>query len=132
MTKGGGAVFRRGSLSRDNTVKTSYAKINTALLLYLSHMFILLLGHVHFFLHFFVSFMENLFKKHPIQVLPHCGPLRGPHRGSHRHRGPHRGPHCWSYCWPHCGPHPVLNLSLLISSPFLHPLVVFPMSRQPL
>ena len=35
-------------------------------MLYLYQIFIFLLGHLHFFLHFFFSFMENLFKKHPI------------------------------------------------------------------
>ena len=30
--------------------------------------FIFLLGHLHFFLHFFLPFMENLLKKHPIPV----------------------------------------------------------------
>ena len=43
-----------------------YTKINTTLLLYLYQIFIFLLGHLHFFLHFFFTFMENLFKKHPI------------------------------------------------------------------
>ena len=32
----------------------------------LYQIFIFLLGHLHFFLHFFFTFMENLFKKHPI------------------------------------------------------------------
>ena len=34
--------------------------------LYLNQIFIFLLGHLLFFLHFFFTFMENLFKKHPI------------------------------------------------------------------
>ena len=38
------------------------------MLLYLCQVFIFLLGHLHFFLHFFFAFMENLFKKHPIQT----------------------------------------------------------------
>ena len=46
--------------------KLFFTKINTTLLLYLYLIFICLLGHLHFFLHFFFSFMENLFKKHPI------------------------------------------------------------------
>ena len=46
--------------------KCFYAKINTTLLLYLYQPSIFLLGHLHFFLHFFFLFMENLFKKHPI------------------------------------------------------------------
>ena len=29
---------------------------------------IFLLGHLHYFLHFFFSFMENLFKKHPLHA----------------------------------------------------------------
>ena len=43
-----------------------YAKMNTILLLCLYQIFIFLLGHLHFFLRFFLTFMENLFKKHPI------------------------------------------------------------------
>ena len=31
--------------------------------------FIFLLGHLHFFFHFFFKFLENLFKKHPIPAL---------------------------------------------------------------
>ena len=46
-----------------------YAKINTELLLYLYQIFIFPLGHLHFFLHFFFTFMENLFKKRPIYPL---------------------------------------------------------------
>ena len=38
------------------------------MLLSLYQIFIFLLGHLHSFLHFFFSFMENLFKKHPILV----------------------------------------------------------------
>ena len=45
-----------------------YAKINTTLSLYLWQIFIFLLGHLHFFLHFSFSFMVNLFKKHPIYI----------------------------------------------------------------
>ena len=45
-----------------------YAKINTKLLLYLYQIFIFLLSHLPFFLHFFFSFMENLFKKHSIPL----------------------------------------------------------------
>ena len=36
------------------------------LMLYLYQSFIFLLSHLHFFLHFFFTFMVNLFKKHPI------------------------------------------------------------------
>ena len=36
------------------------------MLLYLYQMSIFLLGYLHFFLHFFFTFMENLFKKYPI------------------------------------------------------------------
>ena len=43
-------------------------KINTALLLYLYQIFIFLLSHLQFFLHFFFTLMENLFKKHPIPL----------------------------------------------------------------
>ena len=39
------------------------------MLLCLYQIFIFLLGHRHFFLHFFFAFMENLFKKHPKQPL---------------------------------------------------------------
>ena len=39
------------------------------MLLSLYQIFIFLLGHLHFFLHFFFTFMENLFKKHPILAL---------------------------------------------------------------
>ena len=46
--------------------KFFYAKINTTLLLYLYQIFLFLLSHIHFFLYFFFSFIENLFKKHPI------------------------------------------------------------------
>ena len=42
------------------------------MLLSLCQIFIFLLGHLHFFLHFFFSFMENLFKKHPIQCTCTC------------------------------------------------------------
>ena len=38
-------------------------------MLYLCQIFILLLGHLHFFVHFFFSFMENLFMEHPIPLL---------------------------------------------------------------
>ena len=43
-------------------------KIITTLKLSLHQIFIFLLGHLHFFLYFFltVTLMENLFKKHPI------------------------------------------------------------------
>ena len=51
--------------------KYFYAKINTTLLLYLYQIFIFLLGHLHFFLHFFFLFMKNLFKKHPISKKCH-------------------------------------------------------------
>ena len=37
-------------------------------MLYLYQIFILLRGHLHFFLHFSYTFMENLFKKHPIST----------------------------------------------------------------
>ena len=46
-----------------------YAKINTTLMLYLHQSFIFLLGHLHFFLHFFFAFMENLLKKHLILLI---------------------------------------------------------------
>ena len=46
-----------------------HAKINTIMLLSLYQIFIFLLSHLHFFLHFFFTFMENLFKKHPIPGL---------------------------------------------------------------
>ena len=36
------------------------------MLLSFYQIFILLLGHLNFFLHFFFTFMENLLKKHPI------------------------------------------------------------------
>ena len=49
--------------------KHFYAKINTTLLLYLYRISISLLGHLHFFLHFFFTFMEKIFKKHPISIL---------------------------------------------------------------
>ena len=49
--------------------KNFYAKINTTLLLYLYQIFIFLLGHLHFFLHFLFTFVENLFKKHPIHYV---------------------------------------------------------------
>jgi len=39
------------------------------MLLSLHQIFIFLLGHLHFFLHFFFTFMENLFKKHPIPKM---------------------------------------------------------------
>ena len=50
-----------------------WAKINTTLLLYLYQIFIFLLGRLHFFLHFFFSFMENLLKKHPIHPASPVG-----------------------------------------------------------
>ena len=37
-------------------------------MLYLYQILIFLLGHLHYFLHFFFAFMENLFKKHPIPI----------------------------------------------------------------
>ena len=43
-----------------------YGKINAIMLLYLCKIFIFLLDHLQFFLHFFFTFMENFFKKHPI------------------------------------------------------------------
>ena len=46
------------------------------MLLSLYQIFIFLLDHLHFFLPFFITFMENLFKKHPIlnafSYGPHC------------------------------------------------------------
>ena len=39
--------------------------------LYLCQIFIFLLDHLHFILHFFFTFMENLFKKHPLPSLMH-------------------------------------------------------------
>ena len=39
------------------------------MLLYLHQIFIFLLGHLNFFLHFFFALMENLFKKHPILYI---------------------------------------------------------------
>ena len=39
------------------------------MLLSLYQIFIFLLGHLHFFLHFFFTFMENLFKKPPLFYL---------------------------------------------------------------
>ena len=53
--------------------KYFYAKINTMLLLYLYQIFIFLLGHLPFFLHFFFTFMESLFKKQPILLLFQTG-----------------------------------------------------------
>ena len=38
-------------------------------MLYLYQSFIFLLGHLHFFLYFFFTFTENLFKKHPLPSL---------------------------------------------------------------
>ena len=38
-------------------------------MLCLYKIFIFLLGHLQFFLHFFLTFMENIFKKHPIYQL---------------------------------------------------------------
>ena len=40
-------------------------------MLYLYQSFIFLLGRLHFFLHFFFTFMENLFKKYPILTHRH-------------------------------------------------------------
>ena len=37
--------------------------------------FVFLLGHLHFFLHFFFAFMENLFKKHPLPSLEQADPV---------------------------------------------------------
>ena len=36
------------------------------LVLFMYQVFIFLLGHLHFFVHFFFTFMENLFMDHPI------------------------------------------------------------------
>ena len=51
------------------------------MLLYLCQIFIFLLGHLHFFLHFFLSLMENLFKKHPIlmYIFPVFSSIDGGH-----------------------------------------------------
>ena len=40
--------------------------------MHLYPIFIFLLGHLYFFVHFFFTSMENLFKKHPILVLNLC------------------------------------------------------------
>ena len=45
-----------------------FTKRNTILLWYLYQVFIFLQDHLHFFLHFFSTFVENLFKKYPIFV----------------------------------------------------------------
>ena len=52
-----------------------HAKINTILLLYLYQIDNFLQAHLHFFLHFFFTFMENLFKKHPIHDGKRCWKL---------------------------------------------------------
>ena len=41
-------------------------------MLYLNLIFIFLLGRLHFFLHFSFTFIENLFKKHPIPIRSFC------------------------------------------------------------
>ena len=45
-----------------------YAKTNPTLLLYLYQIFVFMLGHLHFFLRSFFTYIQNLFKKHP----KHC------------------------------------------------------------
>ena len=45
--------------------------------MYLYQSFMFLQGHLHYFLHFFLTFMESLFKKHPISEL---FSLRNPYR----------------------------------------------------
>ena len=46
-----------------------YSKINATMLLCLYQIPISLLGHLHFFLHLFFTFMENLFDKHPMIAI---------------------------------------------------------------
>ena len=46
-----------------------FAKRNTILLLYVYQVFIFLQDHLHFFLHFFFTFMEQLFLDDPISGL---------------------------------------------------------------
>ena len=46
-----------------------FAKINTILLLYVYQVFIFLQDHLHFFLHFFFTFMEQLFLDDPISFI---------------------------------------------------------------
>ena len=46
-----------------------FAKRNTILLLYMYQVFIFLQDHLHFFLHFFFTFMEQLFLDDPISTI---------------------------------------------------------------
>ena len=60
-------TFQRPYLPKKSWVENYfYAKIDTTLLLYLHQTFIFLQGHFYLLLHFFLTFMKNLFKKHPI------------------------------------------------------------------
>ena len=44
----------------------SFAKTNTILVFFMYQVFIFLLSHLHYFVHFLFSFVENLFMDHPI------------------------------------------------------------------
>ena len=59
-----GVIWSLSKSSKSDIQKIFSCKNNTTLLLYLYQIFMILL--VHFFLHFFFTFMENLFKKYPI------------------------------------------------------------------
>ena len=48
--------------------KSSFGKILTAMMFHMFQVFSSLLGHFHFRLHFFSTFMEQLFLNHPISI----------------------------------------------------------------
>ena len=49
--------------------KSFFGKIFTVMLFHMYQVFSSLLGHLHFSLHFFSTFMEQLFNNHPISVI---------------------------------------------------------------
>ena len=58
-------------LNESKYEKSFFGKILTGMLFYMYQVFSSLLGHLHFSLHFFSIFMEQLFLNHPISSSPH-------------------------------------------------------------
>ena len=53
--------------------KSFFGKIFTVMLFHMYQVFSSLLGHLHFSLHFFSTFMEQLFNNHPISIILYLG-----------------------------------------------------------
>ena len=63
-------------LNESKYEKSFFGKILTVMLFHMYQVFSSLLGHLHFSLHFFSTFMEQLFLNHPISPLPNLDVLQ--------------------------------------------------------